>query len=95
MVVYSKPATNPLFVTDGVLGTSHVNMQFALHMINFWRYHIVYPEAQTLFIDPTKLELGDRPQGWKRPVFNKKAGIRPLSKRWKGSCGKREYNCWI
>ena len=86
IVAYSRPMDFPIFFDNGHLSASIVNMQAVLHMINFWRYHMQEP-VRNLCLG---LNSKEKPQGWKRPVFDAFACVKGLSRMWKGAYGKSQ-----
>ena len=82
--VYSMPAENPLF-TNGT-----PNMEYILHIANFFRFHIKTAEENTLHKAFSALQDKHKPQAWKRAPFQG-LGVKPLGKQWKGAYGKCKH----
>jgi hypothetical protein len=78
-MVYAHHTLEPIFKGHGDL---QVNMEWILHCMNFFRHHMIRPEAQSLYETMSDLEVGDRPSAWRAPL---KDGSYPLSKHWKGT----------
>lgn len=79
LAVYSPATWQPLF--GGSCGLD-INMEFVLHNVNFWRYHMVRQAEQTLYTPFAELSKAERPQWWREQL---KQGGRTLGKHWKGS----------
>ena len=79
-VVYSTPTQWPIFT--GSYGLD-VNMDFVLHNINFWRYHMIQEFEHTLFQAFSELECDERPRWWTSNSL--KSTTPKLGRHWKGS----------
>lgn len=81
-VVYSHPETIPLFLDKY---KTHVNINFLLHITNFFKYHMTQQQEATLFVPFHDLEDSEKPKVWQNRL---EQGTRKLGKSWKGSYGK-------
>lgn len=79
LTVYSPASEQPIF--GGCHGLD-VNVEFVLHNVNFWKYHMVRQVEGTLFDALDELDLFERPRWWSSQPAQ---GVRALGKRWKGS----------
>jgi hypothetical protein len=59
-----------------------INMEWVLHHINFWKYHMTRREEHTLFEAYEELAKDERPRFWSKQLKN---GGGELGKNWKGS----------
>ena len=82
VAVYSTRDQNPIFI--GCNGLD-VNMEFMLHNLNFWKYHMVRETENTLFYAFDELGDCDRPRWWSSQLQNEPASRKNLGKHWKGS----------
>ena len=84
---YMDFESTPLFSGYGGL---EVNMTWALHIVNFFRYHMLRDCEATLcpaFRDLSKVRDGtEMPQLWKDQLSSKDDLV-PLGQHWKGSYG--------
>lgn len=78
--VYSTPSVNAIF--HGTHGLD-INMEFILHNINFWKYHMIREVEGTLFYPFQDLEPDERPRWWSPQPMQ--GGPQKLGKHWKGS----------
>jgi hypothetical protein len=89
---YMDFESTPLFSGYGGL---EVNMEWALHIVNFFRYHTLRDDEATLcpaFRDLNKTCGGtEMPQLWKKQLSNNDDPV-PLGRHWKGSYGKDVYS---
>ena len=79
LTVYSAAENYPIFI--GCNGLD-VNMEFVLHNINFWKYHMVRETENTLFRAFEALDPSERPRWWTAQL---QQGVQKLGKHWKGS----------
>ncbi|KAK3716377.1 hypothetical protein LTR37_006527 [Vermiconidia calcicola] len=77
-LVYSTATTHPIF--HGCYGLD-VNMEYVLHNLNFWKYHMLREVEGTLFYAFQDLEGHERPRWWEGKLGQ--AGA--LGRKWKGS----------
>lgn len=82
--VYGLKEAYPIF--GGVNGLD-INMEWALHQINFWKYHMMRKEECTLHPAYEALEDFERPHFWIEQLRQESAQTtgRKLGKHWKGS----------
>lgn len=59
-----------------------VNMEWLLHCMDFFRYHMMNEEAETLFQSVNALAMTQKPSAWREPF---RQGAYPLSKNWMGT----------
>jgi len=85
-VVYGKAEDHPIF---GGCNSLDVNMGWALHHLNFWKYHMVRQEEHTLFDAFSNLAEDEIPRFWNQQL---KTGGSKLGKYWKGSYAYVERN---
>lgn len=78
--VYSTPTTKPIF--GGPHGLD-IDMEFVLHNINFWKYHMIREVEQTLYYPFQDLEDDERPRWWSSKL--QQGEQLKLGKHWKGS----------
>ena len=78
--VYSTANIHPMFIGCNDLD---VNMEFILHNLNFWKYHMVREVENTLFYAFEELDECDRPRWWSSQL--QQGTTRKLGKHWKGS----------
>ncbi|MCJ1286237.1 hypothetical protein MMC26_005582 [Xylographa opegraphella] len=77
--VYGHPLDYPLF-TDGPL-KSKLNLDNLLHIVNFFKYHIVNRDEYSLHAPFQALPDEEKPRAWDFPV---KTGAQKLGTHWKG-----------
>ena len=77
--VYNTANVLPIF---GGCNGLDVNMEFILHNINFWKYHILRKAEGTLCDAFENLDEDERPRWWSSQL---KEGPQKLGKHWKGS----------
>lgn len=80
--VYSHPEEIHLF---GDKHKTRVNINFLLHITNFFKYHMTQPQEASLFLPFQDLEDNEKPKVWQSKL---EQGIQKLGKSWKGSYGK-------
>lgn len=77
-----------LFIDDAML---QVNVHWALHLVNFFRYHMMRNIEATLYEPYRHLDENsggiDLPQFWKGQLTDADIGA-PLGENWKGTYGK-------
>jgi len=78
-IVYGSAEEIPIFT--GCNGLD-VNMEWLLHQVNFWKYHMLREEECSLFKPYTDLEDDERPRFWSEQLTQ---GYNQLGKHWKGS----------
>jgi hypothetical protein len=87
-MAYMDTARQPIF---GGSSGMEVNMVWALHVVNFFRYHMLQDSEFTLcpaFKDLSNAMDGTAmPQMWKNKLSNNDS-LAPVGKHWKGSYGK-------
>ncbi|KAI9814490.1 MAG: hypothetical protein M1832_005896 [Thelocarpon impressellum] len=69
-----------------------LNVDWLLHVVNFFRYHLTCKEEDTLYPLYRELAGGERPQGWEgklKDPFRDGEGLGMLGTHWKGSYGTR------
>jgi hypothetical protein len=80
-------AREPIF--GGARGME-VNIIWALHIVNFFRYHMLRESEATLFPAFRDLSMAvegtDMPQMWKKKLSNNDSLV-PIGRNWKGSYG--------
>ena len=81
-VVYSHPANMPMFLDK----KWNLNLEYLLHIVNFFKYHMKTETENTLYPLLCDLENLERPQAWNRPI-SQGCGVKPLGTNWKGSYG--------
>lgn len=80
-VAYATAASRPIFT--GQRGYE-IDMDWCMHMVNFWKYHLTREVEMTLYNDFSTLVAGDRPKAWKKKLTT---GPQKLGQFWKGSYG--------
>jgi hypothetical protein len=84
---YLSVAEAPIFTGFNSLD---VNIEWTLHMVNFFRYHMLRKEEQTLYDAykdiATKSAGLAHPQLWKEKLSNSDITA-PIGKEWKGTYG--------
>lgn len=80
--VYGTPNKFPIF-TDTHM--RNVNIEYLLHIANFFKYHITRSEEHTLFTDFCALDGDERPIPWTERL---ESGVKEFGKHWMGSYGK-------
>ncbi|EMD00714.1 hypothetical protein BAUCODRAFT_61254, partial [Baudoinia panamericana UAMH 10762] len=85
-VVYATAETSEIF---GGLHGLEIDMEWVLHHINFWKYHMVREAECTLFEAFSELDVEDRPRLWDQKL---KQGGNKLGVHWKGSYAYVERN---
>ncbi|RMZ12380.1 hypothetical protein D0860_02986 [Hortaea werneckii] len=78
-VVYGTAATDPIF---GGCNGLDINMEWVVHHLNFWKYHMVRSEENTLYRAFKSLSPNETPRFWDHQL---KLGGSKLGKHWKGS----------
>ncbi|KAK5157203.1 hypothetical protein LTR04_005479, partial [Oleoguttula sp. CCFEE 6159] len=77
--VYETAAQMPIF--EGI-NSMDVNMDFALHVANFFKYHLTRYDEHTLFEYFKDLAECEKPKAWKGKLED---GAQKLGQYWKGS----------
>ncbi|KAI7279515.1 hypothetical protein KC345_g5323 [Hortaea werneckii] len=78
-VVYGTAAEHPIF---GGCNGLDINMEWVVHHLNFWKYHMVRSEENTLYHAFKNLDPNETPRFWDQQL---KLGGSKLGKYWKGS----------
>jgi hypothetical protein len=84
--VYAATPDRPIFLgCDKV----NVNMDWVLHQINFWKYHMNREEECSLFIPYESLPASEAVPWWDGPIGPSAvtAGTSVIGKNWKGAYG--------
>lgn len=76
---YATRDCQPLFTGDYL---QEVNVRWALHVVNFFKYHLKSEGEGLLEHDYKDLEPSQLPQFW---VGNINGGTQPLARHWKGA----------
>lgn len=61
-----------------------INIEYVLHIANFFKYHMVRSEEHTLYQDVWMLAEDQKPKIWEEKLED---GTKPLGRYWKGSYG--------
>ncbi|KAI9804308.1 MAG: hypothetical protein M1833_007115 [Piccolia ochrophora] len=77
--VYATPLAAPIFKGRN---KQTVNLEWLLHMTNFWKNHLTVREEHTLAPNFADLAPCDRPKGWKGSLSSE---LTMIGKHWKGS----------
>ena len=88
--VYEHPAKQPLFRGQNY---SKVNIELIMHTVNFFKHHMMNPDAQTLYELYHELEDHERPQPWNSRL-QQCPGVAKLGRYWKGSYGECYVPPW-
>lgn len=78
-VVYGNAIEQQMF---GGFSGREVNMEWVLHSLNFWKYHLMREDEGTLYYAFNALDHSDRPRYWSQQLSN---GAATLGQHWKGS----------
>ncbi|KXT02752.1 hypothetical protein AC578_5441 [Pseudocercospora eumusae] len=81
-MAYATATERPIF--KGCNGLD-VDIEWCLHQINFWKYHMIREEECTLYEAYTELDVAERPQFW--PSVLTDSGNATIGKSWKGAYG--------
>lgn len=76
---YSTIRTAPIF---GGFNKQEINMEWLLHILNFFKYHIGKESENTLFEPFNKLPKAEKPLNWQGPLRNDHQN---LGVHWKGT----------
>lgn len=79
-MVYASPAQAPLLFGRKKL---EVNIPWVVHVVNFFRYHMLRPEEATLFSAFGELSDAERPHLWTEKIADVPEAV--LGKVWKGT----------
>jgi hypothetical protein len=79
--VYQSAVAAPLY---GGPALAQVNLQWMLHVMNFFRHHMLNEDAQTLFNKVDELDATQKPSAWREPLGDRE-GAYALSKYWRGT----------
>ena len=77
--VYGHPDDFPLFLDAQM---KRVNVEWLLHVVNFFKYHMVGKEEMSLYPSYVQLADEDLPKVWTEPL---RQGVRRLGSHWKGT----------
>ena len=79
--IYSHPRSNPIFK-----GQNHdrVNINLLMHTLDFFKYHLTFSRAQTLYRSFSGLNQQKRPRCWNARIRH---GLQSLGSRWYGTWG--------
>ncbi|KXT13764.1 hypothetical protein AC579_6592 [Pseudocercospora musae] len=81
-MAYATATERPIF--KGCNGLD-VDIEWCLHQINFWKYHMLRAEECTLYEAYTELDVAERPHFWSSELTNN--GNATIGKSWKGAYG--------
>lgn len=76
---YATIRTAPIF---GGFNKTEINMEWILHVMNFFKYHMKKHEENTLFEPFNKLTKAEQPSYWQSHIHN---GPMALGVHWKGT----------
>lgn len=79
--VYSHPNKTPMFKNK----MSTVNVNYLLHIVNFFKYHITCKEEGTLQSFFEELAEDQKPRAWENHIDQ---GLRKVGTTWLGTYGK-------
>lgn len=79
--VYAHPKDYPIFLDKY---RRHINIEYLLHIANFFKYHIIRSDEHTLFQDVMALEDDEKPKLWAEKLED---GTKQLGRYWMGSYG--------
>ncbi|KAL9101466.1 MAG: hypothetical protein Q9163_003281 [Psora crenata] len=79
-IVYGHPAKVPMFFDRK--GT--VNVEYLLHIVNFFKYHMKTETENTLYPLLCDLSICERPGAWDSQL-SQVQGVKKLGSHWKGS----------
>lgn len=79
--VYASSRLEPVTLT---IGEDNINMEWLLHLTNFFKEHIMRRANGTLYNAFSELPDLARPRGWQMTLTG---GTHAIGKFWKGSCG--------
>lgn len=80
--VYSTAQKWPLFLDKF---STKVNVEYLLHIVNFFKHHMTGFNEQ-MFDIVSELEEDEKPGPWDRKLFQG-PGVKKLGKYWKGAYG--------
>ncbi|EME88258.1 uncharacterized protein MYCFIDRAFT_76089 [Pseudocercospora fijiensis CIRAD86] len=81
-MAYATATERPIF--KGCNGLD-VDIEWCLHQINFWKYHMLREEECTLYEAYANLDIAERPHFWSSELTNN--GRATVGKSWKGAYG--------
>ncbi len=81
--VYGHPKDFPI-VLDKHMRV--INIEYLLHIANFFKYHMIRIEESTLYYDVLALEDEEKPIAWREKLED---GVRQLGRHWMGSYGEK------
>ena len=79
LAAYGTKSDYPIF---GGCNGLDVNMEWLLHNVNFWKYHMLRPAENTLYPSFSALAADKTPRFWRDQLVN---GVSKLGTYWKGS----------
>ena len=85
-LVYSHPSKAPLFVDRK--GT--INIEYLLHVVNFFKYHMKSETENTLYPLLCDLPYEERPSAWQKPILSA-SNLELPGLAWKGSYGMNSH----
>lgn len=77
--VYAPTNLAPIYIGEKM---EFVNMEWALHCLNFFRHHMTDPDTFSLFDTMQNLDVSQKPSPWRGPL---KSDSNSLSNCWKGT----------
>ncbi|PSK37410.1 hypothetical protein B9Z65_2152 [Elsinoe australis] len=83
--VYASSRLEPVTLT---IGEDNINMEWLLHLTNFFKEHIMRRANGTLYNAFSELPELARPRGWQTKLTG---GTHAIGKFWKGSCAYVEH----
>ncbi|KAJ4296664.1 hypothetical protein N0V90_006712 [Kalmusia sp. IMI 367209] len=84
--VYAATNTAPLYIGPK---KNCLNMEWMLHCLNFFRYHMMTPDASSLYDTMKGMDVSQKPSPWRGPL---QTGSYPLSRWWKGTYAFLEHD---
>lgn len=80
--VYAHPNDYPFFLDKH---RYIINIEYLLHIANFFKYHMIRSDEQTLYQDVGALDEDEKPKIWTEKLDE---GPKQLCKYWMGSYGR-------
>ena len=80
--VYSAAMRMPIFIGNPPL--ENINLEFILHIMNFFKYHMTQKSENTLFDAYSALSQAEQPGTWR---FKPREGCYKIGQHWKGTYG--------
>ena len=81
-MVYNHPSKVPMFLDRKWT----VNVEYFLHIVNFFKYHMKTETENTLYPLFRELKQSERPSAWDCQLVQVQ-GVKKLDSNWKGSYG--------